>query len=87
MTMACKTLGIAAGAMALLGLAMAPAAAATPSPCASQLTAVKAELKKAAAGPKVDTARQHYKSAVAAHKANDDVTCIAQLNSAEAALK
>jgi len=84
-----KTLGIALAAAALSGLvALAPAGAATTaSPCASQLTAVKAELKKAAAGPKTDDARKHYKLAQAAHKKTDDVTCVAELNAAEAALK
>jgi hypothetical protein len=90
MRVTCKALGIAAGAIMLLGLvggSPAPAGATTPSGCASQLTSVKAELKKAAAGPKVDAARQHYKAAAAAHKKNDDVTCVAELNAAEAALK
>ena len=89
MSIASKTLGIAFVAASLSGLvALAPAGAATTaSPCASQLTAVKAELKKAAAGPKTDDAKKHYKLAQAAHKKTDDVTCVAELNAAEAALK
>jgi len=89
MIIARSTLGIALVAASLSAVvALAPAGAATTaSPCASQLTAVKAELKKAAAGPKTDEARKHYKAAQAAHKKTDDVTCVAELNAAEAALK
>jgi hypothetical protein len=88
MSIARKILGIAVMAASLSALAVVPAGAATtPSPCANQLTAVKAELKKAAAGPKTDEARKQYKAAVAAHKKTDDVTCVAELNAAEAALK
>src|SRR5258706_7115720 len=89
MSIARKTLGIALVAAFLSGLvALAPAGAATTAaPCASQLTAVKAELKKAAAGPKTDDARKHYKAAQAAPKKTDDVTCVAELHDAQAALK
>jgi hypothetical protein len=89
MSIARKTLGIALVAASLSGvMALPPAGAATTaSPCATQLPAVKAELKKAAAGPKADDARKHYKAAQAAHKKTDDVTCVAELNAAEAALK
>ena len=89
MSIARKTLATAFAVASLSGLvAVAPVGAATTaSPCASQLTAVKAELKKAAAGPKTDDARKHYKAAQAAHKKTDDVTCVAEINAAEAALK
>ena len=43
--------------------------------------------KKTAAGPKLDAAKKHYKAASTAHKKNDDVTCVSELNAAEAALK
>ena len=92
MRLATRTLGIALGATALLGLVAgtavpAGAAATTMATCADQLPVVKAEVKKAAAGPKADEAKKDYKAAVAAHKKNDDVTCVAKLNAAEAALK
>ena len=83
-----KTLGIAIGASALLGLVIGPVVSASAeTTCATQLPAVKAEVKKAAAGPKADAAKKDYKAAAAAHKKNDDVTCVAKLNAAEAALK
>ena len=89
MNIAGRLFGVAVGALALSGViaaSAAPAAAAMAS-CADQLTAVKAELKKSPAGPKTDAAKKHYKAANAAHKKNDDVTCVAELNAAEAALK
>jgi hypothetical protein len=88
MRLATRTLGIALGATALLGLVAGTAArAGAAATCADQLPTVKAELKKATAGPKADEAKKDYKAAVAAHKKNDDVTCVARLNAAEAALK
>jgi hypothetical protein len=78
------------GAWALFGLAagaLSAGAALTPSPCADHLTVMKAEVKKAAAGPKADEAKTHVKAAAAAYKRNDVVACVAELNAAEAALK
>ena len=89
MRIAGRMFAVAVGALALWGVVAAPAAPAIAAmaSCADQLTAVKAEMKKSVAGPKVDAAKKHYKAANAAHKKNDDVTCVAELNAAEAALK
>jgi hypothetical protein len=90
MSIAGRLFGIAVGALALsgfIGASAVPAAAATSPSCATELTTVKAELKKTTAGPKLDAAKKHYKAASTAHKKNDDVTCVSELNAAEAALK
>ena len=59
----------------------------TSTSCASQLKVVKAAWKKAPAGAKKDDAKTHYDAAVAAHKKNDDKTCLSELDAASAALK
>ena len=87
MRIAGRLFAVAVGALALSGFVAAAPAVAAMASCADQLTAVKAELKKSPVGPKTDAAKKHYKAAAAAHKKNDDVTCVAELNAAEAALK
>jgi hypothetical protein len=88
MSIAKKRLGLAAGAVALVGmvgLSVVPAHSAET--CAMQLKAVKASLDKASAGPKKDKAAKYYTEAVAAEKKKDEKTCLADLSEATVALK
>ena len=90
MTITKKKLGIAFGALAVLGLVsvtLVPASAATAPTCAHQLKVVKTAWSKAAAGPKKDEAKVHYDNAVADHKKKDDKSCLSELDLATAALK
>ncbi len=75
---------LALSVLGLVGAAAVPAYAADT--CADKLTAVKAEIDKAADAKKKDAADVHYKMADGM-KTTDEKGCLEHLGEAEAALK
>jgi len=76
---------LALSVLGLVGAAALPAYAADT--CADKLTAVKAEIDKAADAKKKEAADAHYKMADDAMKAKDEKGCLDHLGMAETALK
>ena len=73
----------AAATTLIVTLAAAPASAAT---CAEEMSVVKAEWDKAPAGAQKDAALTYYTNAGTAEAANDEATCLADLNAATTVL-
>ncbi len=76
---------LALSILGLVGAAAPPVYAADT--CADKLTAVKAEIDKAADAKKKEAADAHYKMAEDAMKTKDEKGCLDHLGMAEAALK